>query len=63
MLRFERVVSILASDEPSRWVDVAYDGGYYDQAHFNRDFRALAGVTPRQYAACIAPGGRGVLAA
>ena len=47
----------------SRWVDVAYDGGYYNQAHFNRDFRALAGVTPSQYAACIAPGGRGVLAA
>jgi AraC-like DNA-binding protein len=63
VLRFERVASILASDEPERRVDVAYDGGYYDQAHFNRDFRALAGVTPSQYAACVAPGGRGVLAA
>jgi AraC-like DNA-binding protein len=62
VLRFDRVVSILASEEPWRWVDVAYDGGYYDQAHFNRDFRAFAGVTPSQYRARIAPDGRGVFA-
>jgi AraC-like DNA-binding protein len=63
VLRFEQAVQALASAEPGRWADVAYDGGYYDQAHFNRDFRALAGVTPHEYVACIAPGERGVLAA
>jgi AraC-like DNA-binding protein len=44
VLRFERAVGRLrAGDELAA---LALDAGYYDQAHFNRDFRAFAGVTP-----------------
>lgn len=49
LLRFERAVQRLrAGDELG---DLALDAGYYDQAHFNRDFRAFAGTTPTEYLA------------
>jgi AraC-like DNA-binding protein len=52
VLRFERAVQRLrAGDELA---DLALEAGYYDQAHFNRDFRAFAGTTPTAYVAAAA---------
>jgi AraC-like DNA-binding protein len=47
LLRFERAVARLRAG--ADLADVALDSGYYDQAHFNRDFRRFAGATPTEY--------------
>jgi AraC-like DNA-binding protein len=47
LLRFERAVARLRAG--AGLVDAALDSGYYDQAHFNRDFKHFAGRTPTEY--------------
>jgi AraC-like DNA-binding protein len=60
ILRFAHAVErIRAADEQS-WADLAIACGYYDQAHFNRDFRRYSGRTPREFCASLLPDGGGV---
>src|SRR6185295_11969728 len=48
LTRFRQVVQLL--HQPALTLtDVAYQAGYYDQAHFIHDFKAFAGLTPRDY--------------
>jgi AraC-like DNA-binding protein len=47
LLRFERAVERLRGGEELAMI--ALGCGYYDQAHFNRDFRAFTGTTPTAY--------------
>jgi AraC-like DNA-binding protein len=49
-----------AADEAAKagcpnWSRLANDLGYADQAHFNRDFRAILGTTPSEFARQAAP--------
>ena len=61
VIRFERAVRLLRdSGTPLGWAEIAYRCGYFDQAHFNREFREFAGRTPTEFAANLLPHGNGV---
>jgi AraC-like DNA-binding protein len=47
--RFNEVLRRIEQRTDVEWADVALACGYFDQAHFNHDFRAFAGVTPSSY--------------
>lgn len=49
VLRFDRAATLLVQPGPRSLASIALACGYYDQAHFNREFRRMAGCTPSQY--------------
>src|ERR1700687_1369689 len=60
ILRFERAVERIKVMDEERWADLALCCGYYDQAHFNREFRRYSGRTPSEFEAALMPDGVGV---
>lgn len=48
IVRLQHVARRLALRPANRLLDLALDAGYFDQAHFNHDLRALTGKTPSQ---------------
>jgi AraC-like DNA-binding protein len=51
MFRFRRVVDMVQSGRQLDWTRIAMSCGYYDQAHFNHEFRDFSGMSPGEYAA------------
>jgi AraC-like DNA-binding protein len=47
--RFQAALALIGRQSEVDWAMVALACGYFDQAHFIRDFRAFAGVTPTSY--------------
>ena len=47
--RFHEVLRRVESQRVIEWTDVAYSGGYYDQAHFIHEFEAFSGINPTTY--------------
>lgn len=48
--RFERALALRKREPSIGWATLATSMGYADQAHFTRDFREFAGLTPSYYA-------------
>ena len=49
--RFQRVLRCVHPMKDVDWSDVAAEFGYFDQSHLIHEFRALAGISPTEYAA------------
>jgi len=48
-IRFRQLLKALQQRPAPTLTQLAHDAGYYDQPHFNREFRLLAGITPKEY--------------
>ena len=50
IVRFQRVFKMLERTDSGRgWAQIALDCGYYDQAHFVKEFKEFAGEAPTSY--------------
>jgi AraC-like DNA-binding protein len=49
ILKFRRVLGSIAGEQAVNWSAIAHECGYYDQAHFNHDFRVFTGCTPTAF--------------
>ena len=47
--RLHEALERVAAGESVDWTSLAQDLGYFDQAHFIRDFKKLVGKTPTEY--------------
>jgi AraC-like DNA-binding protein len=48
--RLQEAANQLANGDGVNWAKMALDLGYFDQAHFIKDFKTLVGQTPGEYA-------------
>ncbi len=55
LARFQSAIGRASRERPIAWADLAYDGGYSDQAHLIREFREFSGETPRTLARSQGP--------
>lgn len=48
IIRFQNSLYQINSDKESKLIDIALDNGYYDQAHFNREFKEFSSIQPQK---------------
>jgi AraC-like DNA-binding protein len=48
--RLHEAADQLGAGEVVDWAKLAVDLGYFDQAHFIKDFKTIVGQTPAEYA-------------
>jgi AraC-like DNA-binding protein len=49
IMRFQKTIADIERSGMPDWATIAYESGYYDQAHFINDFKHFSGFTPEQY--------------
>ncbi|NSL85702.1 AraC family transcriptional regulator [Chitinophaga sp. Mgbs1] len=48
-IRLQATLKMLLHNKPGSLIALAYEGEYYDQAHFIKDFREFTGLTPKEF--------------
>jgi AraC-like DNA-binding protein len=49
--KFQKVIQLVEKEQKVSWTPLAYECGYYDQAHFIKEFQAFSGINPSSYLA------------
>lgn len=49
MIRLQTTLKMLENKQVSSLTALAYEGGYFDQAHFIKDFKEFTGMSPKQF--------------
>ncbi|MGI5892634.1 MAG: helix-turn-helix domain-containing protein [Bacillota bacterium] len=49
IIRFQNSLQKMLDKDNNELLDVVYESGFYDQAHFTREFKSFASATPSQY--------------
>jgi len=47
--KFQKVLNLIEQQKEIEWTAIAYECGYYDQAHFIKEFQAFSGLNPSAY--------------
>lgn len=48
-IRLQAILKLLLSKQYTSLTSLAYEGKYYDQAHFIKDFKEFTGMTPKEF--------------
>jgi AraC-like DNA-binding protein len=57
VIRFDRATTALRAREARGLAEIAFDCGYADQAHLNREFTEFAGTSPSRFCASVQTSG------
>jgi len=49
VVKFNKVLHMIEETNQVEWTSIAYECGYYDQAHFIKEFHTFSGLNPSTY--------------
>jgi AraC-like DNA-binding protein len=47
--RFQLILQTISKSKPDKLTTIAYDLDFFDQAHFNNNFKRFTGLKPNDY--------------
>ena len=49
IIRFNKAAQLLLNDSENSLTEISYTCGYFDQAHFIKDFKEFGGISPSEF--------------